>query len=36
MDTKEEKGNGMIWEAGIDMYILVCIKQITNENLLIA
>ena len=26
MDTKEEKGNGMIWEVGIDMYILLCVK----------
>ena len=35
MDTKEE-GGGMNWEIGIDIYILstVCIKQISNENLL--
>ena len=23
---------GMNWEIGIDMYTLICIKQITNEN----
>ena len=25
---------GMNWEIGIDMYTLICIKQITNKNLL--
>ena len=25
---------GMNWEIGIDTYTLLCIKQITNENLL--
>ena len=25
---------GMNWEAGIDIYTLLCIKQITSENLL--
>ena len=28
-----ERG-GMSWEMGIDIYILLHIKQITNENLL--
>ena len=27
-------GGGMSWEIGIDMYALICIKQITNKNLL--
>ena len=31
MDTKGEKGN---WETGTDIYKLLYIKQITNENLL--
>ena len=35
MDTKGEGGEGqMSWEKGIDTYILLCIKQVTNENLL--
>ena len=39
MDTKGGKGHGgggggMNWEIGIDMYTLICIKQITNKNLL--
>ena len=25
---------GMIWEIGIDIYTLICIKWITNKNLL--
>ena len=25
---------GMNWEIGIDIYTLICIKQITNKNLL--
>ena len=33
MDTKGEKGE-MNWEIGIDIYALIYIKQITNENLL--
>ena len=33
MDTKGEKG-GLNWEIGIDIHILLCIKWITNENLL--
>ena len=32
MDTKGGRGGGMDWEIGIDMYTLLCIKQITNEN----
>ena len=27
-------GGGMNWEIGIDMYTLICIKWITNKNLL--
>ena len=27
-------GGGMNWEIGIDMYTLICIKQMTNKNLL--
>jgi len=27
-------GGGRNWEIGIDIYMLQCIKQITNENLL--
>ena len=40
MDTKEGKqgegvsGGGMNWEMGIDMYTLMCIKLMTNKNLL--
>ena len=41
MDTKGGKqqwgwgaGGGMNWEIGIDMYTLICIKWITNKNLL--
>ena len=25
-------GGGMNWEIGIDMYTLICIKQITNKK----
>ena len=32
IDTKEEAGCGMNWEIRIDIYTLLCIKQITNEN----
>ena len=37
MDTKEEKwlvgvGGVMNWEFGIDMYTLMCMKWVTNEN----
>ena len=39
MDTKGGKWGGggggvMNWEIGIGMYILICIKWITNRNLL--
>ena len=39
MDTKGGKwrgggGGGMNWEIRIDMYTLICIKRITNKNLL--
>ena len=41
MDTKGGKvaaggggGGVMNWEIGIDMYTLICIKWITNKNLL--
>ena len=40
MDTKGEKRRGvagggvMNWEIGIDMYTLMCIKLMTNKNLL--
>ena len=40
MDTKGEKwgwgggGGVMNWEIGIDMYTLMCIKWMTNKNLL--
>ena len=27
-------GGGINWEIGIDIYTLICIKQITNKNLL--
>ena len=30
----ESRGGGMNWEIGIDIYTLICIKQITNKNLL--
>ena len=30
----EEMKGGMNWENGMDIYTLLCIKQITNENLL--
>ena len=33
---KEEKGDGgvMNWAIGIDMYTLMCVKLMTNKNLL--
>ena len=38
MDTKGGKrqgdGGGMNWEIGIDMYTLMCVKLMTNKNLL--
>ena len=27
-------GGGMNWEIGIDMYTLICIKWVTNKNVL--
>ena len=27
-------GGGMNWKIGIDMYTLICIKLMTNKNLL--
>ena len=29
-----ERGGVMNWEIGIDIYTLICIKWITNKNLL--
>ena len=40
MDTKGRKqqggggGGGMNWAIGIDMYTLMCVKLMTNKNLL--
>ena len=34
MDIKGVRRGGMNWETGIDIYTLLCIKEITNENLL--
>ena len=37
MDTKGGKrrgGGGMNWEIGIDIYTLICMKQITDKNML--
>ena len=34
MDTKCRREGGMNWEIGIDIYPLLCIKELTNENLL--
>ena len=33
MDTEEGKEGEMSWEIGVDIYTLLCIKQLTNENL---
>ena len=30
----ENQGGVMNWEIGIDIYTLICIKWITNKNLL--
>ena len=30
----EGVGGGMNWEIRVDIYILICIKWITNKNLL--
>ena len=32
-EFKKRRG-GMNWEIGIDIYTLLCTKEITNENLL--
>ena len=34
MDTKGQGGGGINWEIAIDIYTLLCIKQIINQNLL--
>ena len=34
MVTKGGSGGRMCWEIGIDIYTLLCIKQVTNDNLL--
>ena len=34
MGTRGGRSNGMNWDIGIDIYTLLCMKQITNENLL--
>ena len=34
MDTKCGREGGMNWEIGIDIYSLLCIKELANENLL--
>ena len=34
MVTKWGREGGMNWEIGIDIYAVLYIKQITNENLL--
>ena len=34
MVTKGGKGSEMNWKIGTDIYTLLCIKQITNKNLL--
>ena len=33
-EAQERRGGGIRWETGIDIYILLCIKHITNKNLL--
>ena len=30
----QEKSGGMNWEIGIDVYTLLCMRWVTNENLL--
>ena len=34
MDTREKGKGRMNWEIGIDIYTLLCTKQVTNKNLL--
>ena len=31
---REEREGGMNWETGTDIYTLLCIRQVTNENAL--
>ena len=31
---QEGRGDGMNWEIGIGIYVLLCINQVANENLL--
>ena len=33
-DTNADRGDGMSWEIGPDIYTRLCIKWIANENLL--
>lgn len=33
---RRERGGGMDWEIGIDIYTLIYVEEITNRNLLIA
>ena len=34
MITKGERGKGINWEVGIDIYILLYIKQVAKKDLL--
>ena len=34
MDTKSGRKGRMNWEIGINIYTLICIKYITDENLI--
>ena len=34
LDTNRGRESGMNWDIGINMHTLLCIKYITNENLL--
>ena len=34
IETQMQRTNSTNWEIGIDIYTLVCIKQITNKNML--
>ena len=33
-ESRVDGGGGMNWEIGIDIYTLICIKWMTNKNLL--
>ena len=33
-ESGHSSGGGMNWEIGIDIYTLICIKQITNKDML--